>query len=192
MSRILQRVHRDDRGLSMAELLVYCLLLGGVLGLVGTLLINSLRTNETVTTVVDASTQAQLAAQSLERGIRNASTFQLTIVGSSDQVLLARVASNTSAWVCEAWYYSNAEGTIRHMKSDTKIFSTAWTNDLATWTLLAEGVEPVEGSAPTAPILSANGPILSLDFIVKAGDDPPATISSSAVSRLSQGSSQCF
>ena len=183
----------SDAGISMAELLIYCLLLGGVMTMVGSLLINSLRTQDTVTSVVDATTAAQLGARSVEQGIRNSSTFKLTTVNTSDQLLLARVSKSDGSWTCQAWYYSNANDSLRFTQSTSIIPATAWsTTGLANWTLLVEGVKPPASAAATAPIFATSGASVTINFRVDAGDNPNATISSSASRRLSQGSTQCF
>ncbi len=183
----------DDRGISMAELLIYSMLLSGVLIIVGALLINSLRTQNTVTTITQASTAGQLAARSIETGIRNSSTFKLITVNTSDQLLLARVSDANGAWSCQAWYYDNTNNAIRFKKSSLSIPSTQWSaTNLAKWTLLTEGVLPPQGAAASAPIFVESGAKVTLSFRVEAGDHKPALISSSAARRLSQGSTQCF
>lgn len=181
----------------MAELLIYCLLLGGVLALIGSLLINSLRTERTVSTVVDATTAAQLATKSIDTAIRNSSGFVLTPVAPSDQVLVARVGNEDGVYRCVAWYYSDSEATIRTTSSPTKILPVAWATsaDRSSWTLLAEGVQPAVDKASTAPILAVSGTsssMVKLDFRVLAGDHPPATISSSVAVRLTEASTQCW
>lgn len=193
MIRAIRNRLRSDAGISMAELLVYSLLLGGVMVMVGSLLLNSLRTQDTVTSVVDATTAAQLSARSIEQGIRNSSTFKLTTVNTSDQLLLARVSESDGTWTCQAWYYSNANDDIRYMQSATIIPATAWsTAGLKDWALLADGVQPAASAAASAPIFATSGASVTLNFRVDAGDKPPATISSSSSRRLSQGSTQCF
>lgn len=191
--RALRARLRSDEGISMAELLIYSLLLGGVLIMVGSLLINSLKTQDTVTTVVEATTAGQLTARSVEQGIRNSSTFKLTTVNTSDQVLIARVSDSDGTWRCQAWYYSNSNNAIRFMESTTVINASLWsTSALQNWTLLAEGVTPAAGAAANAPIFSTTSSKVSLSFRVDAGDNSPATITSSASRRLTQGSTQCF
>ena len=186
------RIARDETGVSMAELLIYCLLLGGVLALVGTLFINQLRTEDTVSGVVDATTSAQLAARSIETGVRNSSDFTTPALTGSDQLLLARVVGEDGLWKCRAWYYSDSEGTIRTMSSSSAIPATAWSaTNLKTWTLLTDGVMPAKGAATTANIWTKSATTLSLNFRVNAGNNPPATIITSTVSRLSQGSTVC-
>jgi hypothetical protein len=191
--RAIARLRHTDDGISMAELLVYCLLLGGVMTLVGSLLINSLRTEDTVSGVIDASTAAQLTASSVETGIRNSSVFKLETVNGSDQLLRARVVDNTGVWTCTAWYYSNSENTVRFKQDTGALTAPGWSSSaLANWTLLASNVEPAAGAAATAPIFSQTTSQLTLNFRVLAGDNPPATIKTSAIRRITQGSTQCW
>jgi len=184
----------QNAGLTMVELLIYSLLLAMVLGIVGSFLISSLTTEKTVRGVIDATTDGQLAARSVENGIRNASKFKLTTLTSKDQVLLARVANRTSAggYNCQAWYYDYSEGEIRYKKQAALIPETAWTGHLSEWTVLLDDVVSAEGKPADAPIFEELGTKLSINFRVLAGDDPPAAISSSAVRRLTQESTQCF
>ena len=186
-------VSSDESGLTMVELMIYSLLLAGVLAIIGSLLISTLRTESTVSGVVDATTAAQLAAKSIESGVRNSSGFQLTAVNTTDQVLLARVTDSAGVWTCRAWYYSNTENTIRALSSTSKILPASWTTaSLASWTLLASGVEPAVGKPASDPIFTSAGQYVTMNFRVLAESYPPATISSSAARRITQGSTQCF
>ena len=185
---------RDDSavGFTLIELLVYMMLIGLVLAIVGTMMVNTMRTSSTVTSVTEASDAGQLAAHSIEKGIRNSSDFRLTPVGS-DQFLVARTALSgaTLTWKCAAWYYSAAgDGSIRYTTSDAEILAPDAAT-LATWTLLDEGIEPV---APATTIFSKSGSDqLSISFYGLAGDHPPVAISSSAHSRAGAiGSPACY
>ena len=68
---------RDDSaaGFTLIELLVYMMLIGLVLAIVGAMMINTMRTSNTVTSVTEASNAGQLVAHSVEKGIRNSSDF---------------------------------------------------------------------------------------------------------------------
>lgn len=177
----------------MAELLIYSLLLGGVLTLVGSLLINSLRTEDTVSGVIDATTSAQLTAESVSTGIRNSSVFKLETVNGSDQLLRARVVDANGVWTCTAWYYSNSANTVRYNQNTGLLAPAGYSaTALANWTLLASNVVPAAGAAATAPIFSQAASQVTINFRVLAGDNPPATINTSANRRITQGSTQCF
>lgn len=178
-------------GFTLIELLVYMMLIGLVLAIVGTMMINTLRTSKTTTSVTEASNAGQLVAHSVEKGIRNSSDFLLLSPAGNDQFLIARTAMGdaTLTWKCAAWYYSAAgEGSIRYKISDTAILAPD-AAALASWTLLDNGIKPATGTT----VFSASGEQLSISFHGLAGDQPPVAISSSAHSRAgATGSPACY
>ena len=183
---------KRDEGFTLAELAVYGLLLGIVLTTAAGLLISGTIAERTVRVVVGASTESQLAADSIETGIRNASGYAVTVPTSGTQLLSARVAQGTTSvvWNCVAWYYTPnlANGSIWYKASSTAIANPT-TGNISSWTLLADDVKPASGT--TIFTIGANQ--LSFDFITTAGTDPPASISSSATSRASVwGTTPCF
>lgn len=185
----------DESGMSMAELLIYSLLLSLVLGIIGSLLISTLRTESTVRSVVDATTEAQLAARSIDTGIRNASAHTLLPQANNNQLVLARVAKGTEdiSWACAAWYYTSSatgEGTIRYKESTDPIAVPADSSEVADWLLLAEGVQPITG----LDIFSGSGDTLTMSFEVSAGpENPPASIQTSTIRRVTVWDSDtCF
>jgi prepilin-type N-terminal cleavage/methylation domain-containing protein len=181
-------------GFTLIELLVYMMLIGLVLAIVGAMMTNTMRTSNTVTSVTEASNAGQFAAHSIEKGIRNSSDFNLTSPAGNDQLLIARTALSgaTLTWKCAAWYYSSAgDGSIRYMISDGAIPLAPTSAQLATWTLLAEGIEPVTGTTIFSTPVSSKQ--LSIAFHGLAGDHPPVAISSSAHSRAGAvGSPACY
>ena len=196
------RIHTADtseRGFTLIELLIYVMLIGLVLSIVGGMLINSMKTSKTVRSVTEASNAGLLVAHSVEKGIRNSSDFQLTNPVGNDQFLVARTALSgaTLDWACAAWYYSAAgDGSIRYKFSSTAIAVPATAADLASWTLLDEGIIPniAEGTPPVpVHVFSSTGEKLTISFSGRAGDDPPVEITSSAVGRAgASGSLACF
>ena len=181
----------SERGFTLVELLIYSLLLIIVLGIVGAMLVSTVSTSKSVNSVTSASTAAQLASESVVRGIRNASDFQLTTPTGTDQLLVARTALGgaTINWVCVAWYYSAAGGgTIRYTTSPTTILPPT-AAQLTVWELLDTGVAPVSGTG----IFSATGAQLNLAFNGLAGSRPAVSITSSAFSRAgSTGVPACY
>ena len=170
----------SERGFTLVELLVYSLLLVLVLSIVGGMLASTTTTSKTVGSITQATTAGQLVANSVTRGIRNSSDFQLTPVGT-DQLLVARTAQGgaTLTWTCAAWYYSAAGvGTIYYTTS-TAILAPPTATDLASWTLLDTGISPLSGT----DIFTEDGTQISLAFNATAGSNPPVAITSSAVSR---------
>jgi prepilin-type N-terminal cleavage/methylation domain-containing protein len=165
-------VRRDD-GFSLIELLAASMLFAVIFTVIGSIFVSLIQTQATVDSVTTSSSTGQIAASSIENGIRNSSEFDLTAVGS-DQLLVARTAGSgtTLTWYCTAWYYSAAgEGSIRMRTTTGVAIGTPTSAQLATWTLLLEGVEPRTGTT----IFSAAGPQLTVSFDATADDTDNAT-----------------
>lgn len=187
----MRRTLADQRGFTLVELLVYMVLLILVLAVAGGLLSSTLRHSATIRAVDESSTAAQLAADSIESGIRNSSDFSLTSQPGGDQMIVARVASTdaTLTWSCAAWYYSVANSSLRMSRSATAIVAPT-TAELASWTLLVDGVKPISGSEI---FTTTAGRRLVIAFNGLAGDHPPVAITTSAFSRAgATGSVSCF
>src|SRR4051812_43915638 len=92
----------DDEGFTLVELVIAAMILVLVLSVVGAMITSLSKTSTTVTGMTSTSTSAQLAAESIERGIRNSSDFFLTSPTGSDQLLVARTAQGTTSltWTC--------------------------------------------------------------------------------------------
>jgi Tfp pilus assembly protein PilW len=131
---------RSDEGLTLIELLVAMALMGLVISVIGAILISSLKVQQTVSGVSSSTTSAQAAASNLDEGIRNASGYVVSNPSSTDQLLVARVATSGSSlgWRCVAWYYSTSNGTKITAPSSTA---------LAAWTLLTSQVTPRTGTS---------------------------------------------
>lgn len=184
------RLRTDQSGLTLIELMVTSLLLGLVSAVVVGIMISLLTTQRTVSTVTADTVSAQLVADSIGTPVRNASSFQLTTVGSNDQLLIARVASSTATitWRCTAWYYSASEQTIFTTTQSGPI-ATPTSAGLASWVVLAEGVTPFGESA----IFTEDGPIVEVAYQVATGDTSPVAIQFRAA-RLTglEESTACF
>ena len=185
------RLLRADAGFTLVELLVYSALLTMVLSVVAGLMISALTTHTTVRTAFDAATDAQLAADSIESGVRNSTAFALSAPNGTDQLLRVRVprgATGSITWVCAAWYYSASGDALRYRESTGAIAAPTPTA-LANWTLLASEVQPVSGST----VFTATGDRLTLAFTADAGTSSPAQASSIAVRRANDWvSAPCF
>ena len=179
-----------DAGFTLIELLIYSMLMVLVLAIVGGMIVSFTSTSKTVGSITQVSTSGQLAAQSVERGIRNASDFQLTTPTGTDQLLVARTAGGgaTLTWKCAAWYYSASDSTLRYTSSATAIPAPT-AADLSHWTLLGSDIAPTTG----AEIFSSTGPQLTLAFTIHAAGHPPQALTSTAVSRAgSSGTPACY
>lgn len=181
---------RADAGFTLIELLIYSMLMVLVLAIVGAMIGSFTSTSKTVGSITQVSTSGQLAAQSVERGIRNSSDFRLTTPTGTDQLLIARVASGGAnlTWQCAAWYYSAGDSSLRYTTSTTAI-PTPTVTDLTRWTLLGSGITPTSGTT----IFSSTGPQLTLSFTLRADGHPPQALTSTAVSRAgSSGTPACY
>lgn len=180
-----------EDGFTLIELLVYSLLLAFVLAIVGGMIFSTVTTSKSVVSMTDTSTAGQLVARSVVTGIRNSSDFRLTNPVGDDQLLVSRTASSggTLTWTCYAWYYSAADrGSVRFTTSPTTILPPT-PEELATWTLLTEGIAPVSGTG----IFSALNERLSLSIHGLDGIHTPVDITTSATSRAgASGSLTCF
>jgi hypothetical protein len=175
----------------MIELVVYSMLLLIMVAIAGGTLVSILMNTKTVGELSEATSAGQLAIDSIDSSIRNSSDFQLTNPSGTDQLLIARTASTSGAltWSCVGWYYSAAgAGSIRSFRSATAILAPT-PAELASWTLLAEGVAPQSGTT----IFSSTAKKLTVSFKTQVGDKPPVGITSAAVSRAgASGSITCF
>lgn len=71
-----------DEGLGLIELIVSIVISGIVIAAVATILVNSWRTQEQVTTVTQATNRGQLVSSTVERAMRNALFFDVTESGT--------------------------------------------------------------------------------------------------------------
>lgn len=183
--RLIRNRPSDADGFTLAELIIYCMLLGLVMTVVGGLFTSTLRAERTVRNVAQAASAAQLGARSIESGVRNATAHSLPLQAGNNQLLLARTAGQATAltWTCTAWYFSysaSGAGTIRYRESSTAIAAPT-AAQLATWTLLVENVAPSAGTK----IFGGSGTTLTVDYKVSAGQGrPPALVDTSVLRRV--------
>ncbi len=173
-----------DEGMTLVELIVYAFLLIIVLGIVGTIFVNSMKTQAAVSSVTDALDNSQQVARSVQNGIRNSTAFKL-VANGSDQLLIARTLSNGAAATpaCVAWYYSaTTPGSVRYTKLTSVLTAPPTAAVVATWTLLDSGVSPISGTTIFTRS-SATDAALALAFKGTAGSNRPVQISTSIVSR---------
>jgi len=175
---------RRDEGLTLVEVLVYALLLVVVVAVVAGIIISGTKTQTNVSSLNTATTSGQLAAGSLQNGIRNAKAFVLKTYGSDQLVIANTVPSGTSTSPsCYAWYYASSLGTLRYTKLTTALASQPSSATVATWTLLASNVT-TNGGPTIFTRSSSTDPTLSIAFATTAGASRPVQFTSSVVSRL--------
>ncbi len=168
MTALLRRLRRDE-GFTLTELLVSSALFSLVVLVAGSIFIGQTSAQQQVSAITGATVDAQLAGTTIDAGIRNSTGFELTPTGS-DQLLVARVAGRADSlqWTCRAWYYSASERSIRMHSSTPGTPPTAPSpTQLATWTLLADGVYPTSGTT----IFTASGDTLTVSFRAETDED---------------------
>ena len=76
------KVRRNEDGLGLIELIVAIVVGGIVIAAIATILVNSWRTQEQVTTVTQATNRGQVVSSTVERAMRNALYFEVTESGT--------------------------------------------------------------------------------------------------------------
>ena len=166
---VLKNLLSDERGLTLVELILYTLLLAMIAWIAGTILITSLTSQRDITAMGNASNQGQNVANSIEEGVRTASSLAAPTADSTGRRLVARVGTFTSAgavsWTCRTWLFATDGGVyVKSGSTASAAPANLAASSLTGWLKLAQGVTPVGGSAMT---LSAA--TVSLDFKVAAG-----------------------
>jgi hypothetical protein len=181
-----------ENGVTLVELLVYSVLLVTVLLIVGTIMISTQNIGLIVRESTTTASAAQLAATSIETGVRNATAVKLTDIGD-DQLLQVRTAGadpNNVVWRCQSWYFSDSAGTIRYLSSASDAVPVASPiGEPTNWGLLVNNVEPSSGSG----IFTQSGNSITMDFHGTTADSAPVVIRTSVVPRTeSLESASCF
>lgn len=211
MTRLRRLLHRrdlrGDSGMSLAELVVYSVLLGVVLVIIGSLLIRTLFTQRDVRGRAEAGNTAQVTFSSLERTIRNARGAEVDLDGDL-LVVLERVAVSTSdanRWRCVGYYVDDSAGVIRRVQSTTGGATLAVTTagsdsamrtQAATWPAIVEDAGAIAGVRAFGPgdsVYAKNTVIqISLRAEVGAGKQPVELNSSVSLRPQSGASLTCY
>ena len=173
---------RDERGITLVELIIYAMLSVLILAIVGGMLVNSLSAERIVRDSSQASNTGQLVAQSVTRGVRMASKLEVTTPTPDSVVLRVLIvddalASPAATAHCEAWYFGNGE--LRTTRSLSAIAIPGSHADAEGWTLLATGVAEVGAK----PAFSVTGLSANLALELDTGESSPLLIETTAASR---------
>lgn len=168
----------QDRGLTLIELIVYMLLATIVIGIVATIMINSFRVDTQVRETAAATSDAQLLAESLGRGIRNAGYIEATApaVGQVYVRTQSRDSGTAGDWVCSAWFFDG--DTISWTTSPTALPATPVPGSML---VLLDEIEAV-GSDPVLAA-GADGRSLSVSLSAAEGAGAPVLLDTTIVSR---------
>ena len=111
-----------DAGLSLIELIIYMLLASLLLGAMATILINSWRTQEDVTSVSDATNHGQIMGSAVERAMRNALDFEVDATGT---VLRVRTSLG-GGMACQGFLLADGEARIATSSGALPADPAAW------------------------------------------------------------------
>ncbi|KQW08066.1 hypothetical protein ASC66_03725 [Leifsonia sp. Root4] len=193
----------DERGFTLIELLVYCSLFVLILTIVGGVLINTMQNEGRVRDASAASSAGQLVAQSVKRGVANATDISHVVNadGSERIIVHTRNPDSPIGFSCEAWEYvpnadthpdawvdADEDGSIFRKRVAPVSSASVWGPQQSGWILLATGVKPVGSS-----VFTAIGPRVDLRFSVDAGAAQPVLISTTVHQRVPGAeSTACF
>lgn len=102
MPRAMDR--HDDAGMTMAELVVYMVLLSLVLLAVGTFIVNAVTGQRRAVALSEASSNVQVASNAMLIAVRNSSTGGMKVAAST-LVVHTGGGSASDPWRCQAWVY---------------------------------------------------------------------------------------
>lgn len=178
---MVRRLNGRDEGVTLVELLIYMMLAIIVLTIISAILINSLRAENTVRASAAATDTAQLAAQSLNRGVHNASAIEVSTPAADITVVRTRSldSSAVGVWQCQAW--AVVDGQLRTTSASTAINVPTSAAEVASWLLVAEGIEPI-GANPLFS-LAADERSLAVGFTVANGSGIPITLDTTIISK---------
>jgi type II secretory pathway pseudopilin PulG len=183
---------RNETGFTLVELIVYAVLMVVVLAVVGAILINSSRAERSVRSASEAAAVGQVIAQSVERGVRNASALTLVNDASGGgQLLLARTAGTDSAltWRCQAWYFSPTDDGAVYTTTAATVIALPTGGPKGVWSLLGGGVSATTG----AGVFAAPAGRVEVGLKVAASGQPAVHIQTTAVQRQAGlESAPCF
>jgi len=172
-------MRRDDRGVTMAEMLVVMLITGMILIAVGAMYISTLQVQKTVVALTGSTNSAQLVASSVDKGVRNGVQLLPIETGTDGgQLLVVCTAGGTEpiTYRWQAWYYSPlGTGTLR-----TTTFGQGLppvvpdAEALATWTLLLADIEPRGAGGTVFSVDADDAERIDIQFST-FGDDTDST-----------------
>lgn len=169
------------RGFTLIELVVSTALGVLVLLLVGGMFISTLNAQSSVREAAQSSNTGQLVAKALTRDVRAARDLTTSQPSAGTCLLRLTVVDDALTTPMSvhfvAWYFGNGE--IRTKRSTSAIAVPASPSAVATWRMLAAGVQRV-GSTP---VFIATGSQLDLNFQVAGSAGAPVLIQTTAASR---------
>lgn len=163
----MKTVDRSQSGLSLVELIIYVLLASVILFATALILGNSLNAQKDVTSVSEATNRGQAMGRTIERAMRNALDFDVSV----DQQELRVRTSLGGALRCQA--FSLAPGTARLSQSSGALPALS-----TSWTVWNEGVE----KRGATPFFEQTGQTVVYTFDIRT-DSAPVRFSGEASTR---------
>lgn len=156
MRTTLRRVRHSDAGLTLPELLVYCVLLGIVLIVAGTVFIRTIGAQGSVIDTGQRNTSTQVAVDAMERAVRNASVGGVKVSADGSTLITHTGGGNAVQWKCLSWFYvppaaGESGGRLFSRTAATGTMTTVVAADFQAavpsgWALAAEGVSLPSGT----------------------------------------------
>lgn len=154
----------DEAGMSLVEVIVYLTLSVIVLTVLSAMFVSGLQSQASTKDRNTATGSAEVATNSLQTSLRNASVFTIDSTGTR---LQARVAvGDSNSWECRAWVLT-ADKNLVYKAASTTIASPS---GYSGWTTLASGVTGSLVSGSTHVPFVRSGSQLTYGFNVATGD----------------------
>lgn len=134
--------HSDEAGYSLIELIVAASLGVLVLTLLGGMMVASISAQNSVTTTMNATGEAQVLARQLESQVRLASVVYVVDGADTDsQLLVARTETGSGGhdWECQAWFYDDTAKAIFHTTFPGNN-NWPWGSSITNWIDLGSGL----------------------------------------------------
>lgn len=194
----MRRRLREERGITLVELMIYTSLMVVVIAIVGAILGSALRGQRDVAASAQGNNGGQLISQSIATGIRSATEITVTAISPTTQLLVVRTPGSAAASApsCRAWFVTTDGGGAVYTSSSPSAIAAPTAAQLDSWTLLATGIQLSTRTGAPATILTADAtPARSVSFEFTMANGPagkPILITSSASTRQTiTGSTSC-
>jgi len=146
------RLHHDDDGITLVELIVGILVAGLFSGMLAMMFINGWNSQQLSVARDSATGQANLVRTTLADSLRNATAVRVSGGGSRVDAVVGKVGTSLSgwAWECRAWALH--DDSIRYSAG-----TTARGTDVAAWAVLA-------GKSDDRPLDRVTGTLSGVPF----------------------------
>ena len=179
----------NERGMTLVELLVYMILLGLVLAIIGSLMITTVKKQTEVVRISESNNTAQTVVSAVDLAVSNATGFRLrTDVTTGNQLLLTKTRSTLAGATeinqarCVGYFYDavtkkihSASVSLPAASNKVQLADVAGFAGATSWPTLASGVTPVDPSIPRVFTQATTDPTkLKVEFSVATLANRPA------------------